>query len=558
MHQIFNIAEILNAILQDLLKKEPSALSNLAQTCRFLEDPALDVLWNTQTSLIPLIRVASESIEETVKDGCTLIDPPEDNFDRYSNRANSIINLRKPFSFYEKGRISRYASRIQTFHPQLDMVPFIFSDAYNHPQSMSDGVLLELFRSHATALFSRLRKVAFPFLGLQNDRYFSLLCFFLNPELQELKITQHLPELMYSALELMPCRGLQKLELPMYSYMTTCSLPHSLGLHSMISQLHNLEELCCTMTLSHWKGLAAALPLLRVVEVSIVDDIQSGTTEQPPLDYLVLSGTAPLFASLVALKVRHSTLPSFIALLTSYRLPSVQYVQLLHMGSTQRDLVMFSTLPKVFQTHLSSSLLDIHIEVEVTTTLNRKLLSPFFQFHQIEQFILNADWKVVDLGDGDIEGLATAWPNLRYLNIQSQPSEGPDGELIQTSTSYVNSVTLKALFFIAHHCPHISSLWGLHLKADRWPDSGDVRPGGGYEAPNMKDLTFASTSSFNPQNIPNIALLLSDIFPNLGVIEISLRTVLKTQLNCNILPKWSKRFHLHVVRRGTGSDSIIK
>ncbi|KAL4245272.1 hypothetical protein ABKN59_009718 [Abortiporus biennis] len=463
MHQIFNIAEILNAILQDLLKKEPSALSNLAQTCRFLEDPALDVLWNTQTSLIPLIRVASESIEETVKDGCTLIDPPEDSFDRYSNRANSIINLRKPFSFYEKGRISRYASRIQTFHPQLDMVPFIFSDAYNHPQSMSDGVLLELFRSHATALFSRLRKVAFPFLGLQNDRYFSLLCFFLNPELQELKITQHLPELMYSALELMPCRGLQKLELPMYSYMTTCSLPHSLGLHSMISQLHNLEELCCTMTLSHWKGLAAALPLLRVVEVSIVDDIQSGTTEQPPLDYLVLSGTAPLFASLVALK-------------------------LLHMGSTQRDLVMFSTLPKV------------------TTTLNRKLLSPFFQFHQIEQFILNADWKVVDLGDGDIEGLATAWPNLRYLNIQSQPSEGPDGELIQTSTSYVNSVTLKALFFIAHHCPHISSLWGLHLKADRWPDSGDVRPGGGEE--------LVPTASLNKLDSGLSHLVLPSLFQN--------------------------------------------
>ncbi|KAL4243981.1 hypothetical protein ABKN59_011258 [Abortiporus biennis] len=516
MHQIFSITEILNEILQYLRKQKPCALSNVAQACRFLEDPALDVLWSTQYSLVLLIKVASESIEETFTEGLrTVMNPleiPTKNIVRMYKRMNSTIKLPKSFSLYEKERISRYASRIQSL-PPIGSDHSAYEYCSDFPQVVSANFLLELFQGHSASLFPRLRNVSFP---LQGIRDFSLLSFFLSPELQELQFTERPPEWVYLTLAFMPCRGLRKLELPMIDansldrFGFISRFVHSLGFNAIIPQFHHLEELHGTITLSHWKAIATALQLLRTAQVSIVESPPgSNTTQQSILDSMETLPIVQPFTFLSTLILEVNSISSCIPLLMLYPLPSVQCISLRSAKHAQdEDLDTLSQIPNVFRTQLSSSLRSIYIRVATKIT-HEPFLSPLSHFHEMKKFTLIADWTTVDLLDGDIEELAIAWPNLRHFEIGSYTYNFRLGR--------PDSLTLMALFFFARYCPHISVISGLHIRITRWPDDmfrDENRLREGYEAPNLKSLIFTSCSPFKETNTLRVAILVSDIFPN--------------------------------------------
>jgi hypothetical protein len=61
MHRCLEIPEILGLIFDSILNDAPSGesrrtVSALAVTCHGFKDIALDALWYTQTSLVPLIK----------------------------------------------------------------------------------------------------------------------------------------------------------------------------------------------------------------------------------------------------------------------------------------------------------------------------------------------------------------------------------------------------------------------------------------------------------------------------------------------------------------------
>ena len=79
MHRCLQIPELLSIIFENVHKDEscgPATVAALARTARCFEDAALNVLWSTQLTLVPLIKCfPSELLKETGgEDGlCTLV-----------------------------------------------------------------------------------------------------------------------------------------------------------------------------------------------------------------------------------------------------------------------------------------------------------------------------------------------------------------------------------------------------------------------------------------------------------------------------------------------------
>ena len=59
-HRIFRISELTRAIASHLVLIGPGSTVNLACACRYLEEPALSTLWETQQSLCTLLEVLPE------------------------------------------------------------------------------------------------------------------------------------------------------------------------------------------------------------------------------------------------------------------------------------------------------------------------------------------------------------------------------------------------------------------------------------------------------------------------------------------------------------------
>lgn len=56
-HRIFRISELTREIASHLLLISQGSAVNLGCVCRYLEEPALSTLWETQSSLYPLLEV---------------------------------------------------------------------------------------------------------------------------------------------------------------------------------------------------------------------------------------------------------------------------------------------------------------------------------------------------------------------------------------------------------------------------------------------------------------------------------------------------------------------
>jgi len=59
-HRIFRISELTMLIAGQLILTSPKSTMDLARTCRYLEEPVLSVLWQTQPWLDTLLKVLPE------------------------------------------------------------------------------------------------------------------------------------------------------------------------------------------------------------------------------------------------------------------------------------------------------------------------------------------------------------------------------------------------------------------------------------------------------------------------------------------------------------------
>ena len=66
-HRIFKISELTGAISRHLVLISPKSAVNFARTCRYIEEPALSTLWETQRSFNTLLKIPLSS-------GCHVIE----------------------------------------------------------------------------------------------------------------------------------------------------------------------------------------------------------------------------------------------------------------------------------------------------------------------------------------------------------------------------------------------------------------------------------------------------------------------------------------------------
>lgn len=63
MHSCLNVDEILRLIARELIESESNATAvSLACCCRSFEDPVLDVLWEMQYRLTPLLKCLPQEV----------------------------------------------------------------------------------------------------------------------------------------------------------------------------------------------------------------------------------------------------------------------------------------------------------------------------------------------------------------------------------------------------------------------------------------------------------------------------------------------------------------
>ena len=109
-HRIFEITELTRAIASQLILTSRKSTVDLARTCRYLEEPALSTLWETQGSLDTLLKVLPEetwrfeSDDHRVRD----LDPPLRNRTLKFSPAQFVI-VGEP-SPEDWKRVQRYAS----------------------------------------------------------------------------------------------------------------------------------------------------------------------------------------------------------------------------------------------------------------------------------------------------------------------------------------------------------------------------------------------------------------------------------------------------------------
>ena len=86
MHTCLNVDEIIRLIVRELVESNVKATAVALACCRqSFEDPVLDVLWETQDDLLPLLK--SLPGDAWNEDGCTVSEPKT----RVSSSFNCLI-----------------------------------------------------------------------------------------------------------------------------------------------------------------------------------------------------------------------------------------------------------------------------------------------------------------------------------------------------------------------------------------------------------------------------------------------------------------------------------
>jgi hypothetical protein len=74
MHDCLHVSEIIRIICDELyLAGLEGSLARLARTCRVIQDPALDVLWNELCDLTPLLKCMPTDAWDITDNGVVLV-----------------------------------------------------------------------------------------------------------------------------------------------------------------------------------------------------------------------------------------------------------------------------------------------------------------------------------------------------------------------------------------------------------------------------------------------------------------------------------------------------
>lgn len=154
-------------------------------------------------------------------------------------------------------------------------------------------------------------------------------------------------------------------------------------------------------------------------------------------------------------------------------------------------------------------------------------LRPLLSCHALRKFEIRWDYQL-NLSENDLEDLATSWPALEYLHLNSEPIP----ELAEPV------LTVQALFPFARHCSRLRHL-ALYLNGDRIPRRTSVP-----SPPVFKYLQKLALGSSPVTTVEPAVLFLSQMCP----------------VNCEIISgvRWPDAYGLVLDQAGVTDDRRIR
>ncbi|KAJ7162671.1 hypothetical protein C8R43DRAFT_1062958 [Mycena crocata] len=469
MHRAFSILEVIEAVFCELYV--PKELAALAVTCKSFQDPALDVLWRTQDSIIPLLACM-----------------PDDLFNMRPNLSSSRgLHLVRPITPTDWERSRKYAVRVKHF--EFQWVP-------------------------------RISEI-FPALDL------ALPCGCLFPKLQSLSWSSH-SEAGFRFLRMFLTPTLSTLGLAYQPSILKCSFLSTLG--SFCPKLKDVSvNIHRDVTVDEDHCIAATSQL-----VCSLGEVQCLTIDEPDLVALQHIERLPhltrlnlrylpngpyqapnpqsIFPKLRSLTIHAGELEAYAEYLQMCSQLTLNSIELsfdnFSPAASTRGLytAMAACCSHACLTRISlvlwgGSLAEISGDRAIDFAVNDALFRILFCFPNIE-FLLIESPVDFDVCDTTLAEAARTWTRLKQLQLN----------VLIRSPSWPFRATINALSSFAEHCPHLHS---LHLTLD-----ATVLPAEPTSIPfvpqtQLTELCIAQSPIANPGAV---ASFISDLFPNLRTI----------------------------------------
>ncbi|KAJ7468717.1 hypothetical protein FB451DRAFT_1560408 [Mycena latifolia] len=444
------------------------ALSRLARTCRQFQDPALDVLWREQSSILPLLKCFPAHLWEhdTGKSGW---------------RALTTFNFRTGISPMDWDRVLFYSHRIEEMSPGYHL---------------TSEVLESLNVSLPTAcFFPNLKDLSWD----ANDECFPFIRLFLGPKITAISLfCPSTP----ARLSLLPYMALKFPSLTQVVISGGTSTTHQSEKREVCSAFVLALKKVHVLSLPYIGQEAyrhlACLPTLESLTIGSLRELAfPGNVDQASFTGLrSLSISTPILEFGTNFLKQLSEAPLKCLELSSDCLHRA--VELERFLTTLRDNCARRSLVSLDICIDAESVVGNAAPYEITLTVLRPLLA----FTHLQRVALVSP-PGFSMDDNDMAELSRAWPQLEFLDLS----------MATASSRTSSTVTISALAHFARHCPRLSNLTlGMNstglVESDAYPAPHEPRT----RQTALKILCVL----FSPIDSPAlVARFLSGMFPSL-------------------------------------------
>ncbi|KAJ7110701.1 hypothetical protein C8R43DRAFT_1139272 [Mycena crocata] len=461
MHRCLQISEVVQAICDQTSRRN---LVSLARTCQALRDTALDAIWHTQKSLLPLVKCLPPHIWEEVLE-----------------KKGRTLRLLEPITPDDWTRVQMYDHRVKKLAIESAELDANFFRA------------LEL-SAPEPFLLPNLRVLSWT---IEDDGYFPFCRLFLPPTLVTV------------VLVLQDCTP----DLSLFSTLRL-SHPHLTDIHVDVPPSPASVRVISS-AVSAWKFIKKLTvvsldegALTHIANLPQLQDLQMQSYVPPTVCYKSLAMITPSkhFPALQHIDISSDTVQSAFSLIAGVSSEELRQLHINAEGCSVSEawevsLAALERLPsRPHLTSLSLSQRTNNLPSLPVSLLNRYILGPrtlasLLTFSSLVKVLLHPCFGF-DLDDATIHQMATSWPCLEILELGGE-----------RDTPRRPRTTLRSIVYLAEHCPQLHS---LQLAVDatdpvpRFSRQRKTRP--------QHMLSYFHTGPSPISSPPLVAAFLSNVF----------------------------------------------
>ncbi|KAJ6577881.1 hypothetical protein B0H19DRAFT_1370941 [Mycena capillaripes] len=444
-------------------------LSRLARTCYKFNEPALALLWETQYSLIPLLKSFPSSTWE-ISDGS--------------------FKIRSPLTAGDWNPVLKYSRHIKILYdpePEYD-IPL--------DQSVMGSLIISF---PAVPIFPNLREVS----TVSESTLFPYLGFLLGAQVTKLKIRLTGPAWCLAALPFIASKCPTLKHLDVYDPFQDDDSTEPVS--SLVSQLIHLQTLSVgTLNADAYRHLSGLCHLNTL-------DVRSLTTEPFTIpDHLPHASPFPALCRLTLSVESIHLATNFISCTDNAPLTEVSIRT--RSSTTRSSLAFFSTLGShCSSSHLRSievahnSIFDEIDDSPELYTMPSNVIQPLLKFPNLTRVELTAPLGFL-VDEGFAVAMALSWPRIEHLSLGAYFPFGYHSSMLKP--------TIMSLLSFSRNCPHLRYLSiavdATNVQMNHPSLSSRTRQTA------LEELYFPNSPIHSPLQV---AQLLSSIFPSVSRIR---------------------------------------